>query len=302
MEAISASGSLDSSGTVQIRVERFGSERQNDAMFQAYDKNCEDHVRIGFRLPQMFVGRTTDVNFATAQVAYMVAEAQVFGPERLEFDTRINSTVVRALGAKKYKYHSLPVTLKDVTNQLLGLDKIIAANATDTEEIVKQVNNITGLNVTHKPPPEKPVGKIDPVTGLPYTQPLPPKDPNIQPKVDPHTGLPYRDPVSPIMAPQVQPASAAAPKRQPGQPVQAVKSDDGYLLDLASRWAQCLGINHGPAMSEGEKEVIKKEIAALPEDDLLRFNNALAITSLSCAYDPGLGELCGCASHLAEAA
>lgn len=49
----------------------------------------------------MFIGKAADYNFATAYTAYMVAEAQVFLPERDEFDNNmINATIVKALGVE----------------------------------------------------------------------------------------------------------------------------------------------------------------------------------------------------------
>lgn len=180
VEAVSTSGSLDSAGAVQVKVERFGSERQSDAMFQTYDKNCEEHIRVAFRLPPLFLGKAADFNFATAYTAYMVAEAQVFFPEREQFDNLINTKIVRALGAKKYRFRSLPLTLLDVKNQMEALKLASDKNFVDGEQVVKTLNELVGMALEYKEPdvpPPPPVGKIDPLTGLPYTQPVPPQHP-----------------------------------------------------------------------------------------------------------------------------
>lgn len=147
VEAVSTSGTLTSAGTVKVRVERFGAERQQDAMFQGYDKSCEEHVRCAFRLPPLFLGKAQDYSFATAYTAYMVAEAQVFLPERVEFDDRINATIVKALGAKSYKYRSLPLTLVDVQNQLKALELASGAQAISGEEMVSKLNEVSGLSM-----------------------------------------------------------------------------------------------------------------------------------------------------------
>jgi PBSX family phage portal protein len=157
VEAISTSGSLESAGTVQVRVERFGAERQQDAMFANYDKNCGENIRTAFRLPQMFIGMSGDLNFATAYTAYMVAEAQVFFPERDEFDTLINTRIVRGMGVKKYVFSSLPVTLVDVQNQLKALEYVREDQTVAKEEIVEILNNITGLTMNYQEPPPPPV-------------------------------------------------------------------------------------------------------------------------------------------------
>ena len=82
VEVQSVSGSLDAAGKVDVKVERFGSAQSQDSMFTNYDEVTEEHVRVGFRLPPLFLGKAVDYNFATAQTSYMVAEAQVFLPER----------------------------------------------------------------------------------------------------------------------------------------------------------------------------------------------------------------------------
>ena len=131
------------------------SERQQDAMFQNYDKACGENIRTSFRLPEMFIGMSGDMNFAIAYTAYMVAEAQVFFPERDEFDTVINTRIVKGLGAKKYVFSSLPVTLVDVQNQLKAIEYVREDKTVDGEEIIEVLNNITGLsfNYTEPPPP-----------------------------------------------------------------------------------------------------------------------------------------------------
>lgn len=267
VEAISTSGSLDSAGSVQVRVERFGAERQSDAMFQNYDANCEEHVRVSFRLPPIFIGKSQDYNFATAYTAYMVAEAQVFAPERYEFDDRINNSIVKSLGAKSYIFRSLPVTLTDVEKQLAALGMVAGKNISG-EQLVKSLNEITGLGLEFEDQAEeKPKGKIDPLTGLPYTQPAPP----------------------PVPASQNE----------------KVKKEEHMtkLLGLVSKWANVLGLEGDACLfSESEKDIIWKEISSLDPEDSRMFNEVLATKSLvMTSVDPhGLGELCGCAGKMME--
>ena len=122
VEVQSSSGSLDAAGKVDVKVERFGSAQSQDSMFTNYDEVTEEHVRVGFRLPPLFLGKAVDYNFATAQTSYMVAEAQVFEPERTEFDDLMNKTIVKDLGLTTLLYKSKPITLKDVATQLKGLE------------------------------------------------------------------------------------------------------------------------------------------------------------------------------------
>lgn len=172
VELASNSGSIDSSGSVSARVERFGAEKAGDQMFGKYDAAAEEHVRVGFRLPLIFLGKSNDYNYATAVVAYQVAEAQVFQPERSEFDEVINKTIIRSLGLKTLKFKSNPITLKSIEEKFKGLEMI--KENIEAEDLVNEVNISIGTDLKYKEPEEKPVGNTDPLTGLPYDKPVPP--------------------------------------------------------------------------------------------------------------------------------
>jgi len=145
VEVQSSSGSLDAAGKVDVKVERFGSAQSQDSMFTNYDEVTEEHVRVGFRLPPLFLGKAVDYNFATAQTSYMVAEAQVFEPERTEFDDMMNKTVIKELGMKTLLYKSKPITLKDVATQLKGLE--LSMPVATRESFLKEMNTIATMNL-----------------------------------------------------------------------------------------------------------------------------------------------------------
>ena len=146
IEVHSTGGSIDSTGNVKVTVERFGSERMQDSMFENYDIRCEERVRASFRLPPIFVGKAQDYSFATAFASYTVAEAQVFQPERDEFDEVINNTIMRELDESgEYKYRSLPLTVNDVAMQLEAIG--IAAPDLTAEMRIMAINEVTGLSL-----------------------------------------------------------------------------------------------------------------------------------------------------------
>lgn len=153
VELASNSGSIDSSGTVSARVERFGAQ-SGDAMYDKYDTKAEDHVRVGFRIPPLFIGRNTDFSYATAVIAYQVAEAQVFQPERTEFDEIINKTLMKGFGYKTIKFRSLPITMKSIDELFKGLPLI--AEMVDKEDYVAAVNSALGTDLQYKEPPPPP--------------------------------------------------------------------------------------------------------------------------------------------------
>lgn len=283
VEAISSSGSLDSSGSVKVTVERFGAERMQDAMFQQYDKNAEDHVRVAFRLPPLFTGRAQDYNFATALTGYMIAEAQVFAPERTEFDERM-WWLVKALGVKNYIFKSKPLTLSNMDNQLKAMQMAITAKIVDNENAIEELNTLTGLHmeVAEPPPePEKPEANIDPITNLPYTTPVQPLHPN-DPKF-----LKLSDAAKAPPEPPVKPAKPTL--------VRAAKTEGVGIVNLASQWANVLGLSGPCLMTDQEVRTIKGEVSTLTGEDLKMFNEILASKTLTGVQSDfeGLAELCG---------
>ena len=147
VEMFAASGDLGSAGSVKVSVERFGDERQKDAMFATYDKNCAEHVRISFRLPPMFLGLSEAYNFATAYTAYMIAEAQVFKPERQEFDEIINLTFMREM-SDDYIYRSKNLNVVDVEQQMKALE--MSKDYMEPTDFIDEINEIAHVTLQAK--------------------------------------------------------------------------------------------------------------------------------------------------------
>lgn len=150
VEAHQTGGDLNSTNNVRIKVERFGSERQRDSMFENYDDKCERRVRSSFRLAPIFVGRTEEYNFATAFASYVVGEAQVFKPERIEFDEVINNSLMvefnEAHGnGSVYRYKSLPLQTVDIQSQIRALN--LAKGVADPESFIDTINEKAELNL-----------------------------------------------------------------------------------------------------------------------------------------------------------
>lgn len=148
IETVSTGGSIESPSAVKVTIERFGSERQDDSMFENYDERCEKRVRRAWRLPPLFIGATDDYNFASAYASYLVAEAQVFAPERQEFDDLINRTIMRELDPEgKFMFVSRPINMKDIEKQMNALKIAIDGQTIGRKQLVDQINTMTGLDL-----------------------------------------------------------------------------------------------------------------------------------------------------------
>lgn len=169
IEAHNSSGSIDGANTVRVTVERFGAERQQDSMFEKYDEKCEQRIRRAFRLPPIMVGKSEDYSFATAFASYTVAEAQVFAPEREEFDEIINLSLMKEM-FPGYKLRSLPLTVKNVDNQLKAIEIASNKGAIDKEQTVKALNEITNLELVVSKEPDVPPGMVLGPDGMPVPQ------------------------------------------------------------------------------------------------------------------------------------
>ena len=168
MEVVPNSGKTDGPSNAKITVERFGSEKQNDSMFEKYDEKCEERIRRAFRLPPMFVGKTSDHNFATAYVSYTIAEAQVFKPERDEFDEIVSIKLLPAMGFEGYRMASKPIKLNDSQFKKDGLALAQSTGAVSAEEFLTIINKTYDLDIkidpNYVPPSAMPT---DPLTGKP---------------------------------------------------------------------------------------------------------------------------------------
>jgi PBSX family phage portal protein len=147
LEVEPSGGSLENTPQARVTVERFGSERQADSMFEKYDEKCELRVRRSFRLPPIFVGQAGDYSFATAFASYTVAEAQVFKPERDEFDEMISVRLLPSMGFDGYSLRSKPLVIEDATLKLQGIEVAMGTNQVEMEDVITEVNDVTGTHL-----------------------------------------------------------------------------------------------------------------------------------------------------------
>ena len=86
---------------------------QKDELFQEYLNNSRRKVQSSFRLPDLYVGYTTDFNRATAQTAMEITEEQVFQPERKSLAWAINN---KLLNDYRFKYVEVYFKEPDISN------------------------------------------------------------------------------------------------------------------------------------------------------------------------------------------
>jgi len=144
---VPASGNLDSEKAATVKVEKFGAN-DADSTFEKYDERNELRIRRSFRMPSIFLGASDSYNFATAHASYVVAEAQVFAPERTEEDERYNMSFMREIDPKGiFKFVSNPLTVNDVNLQLRALSMLQRTEGISLSEWVDQLATIASLDI-----------------------------------------------------------------------------------------------------------------------------------------------------------
>lgn len=262
VEVQQSSGDLNSTVLPHIQVERFGGEKNKDMLFAGYDKACEDHVRKSFRLPPLFVGDSMDYSYASAYTSYIVAESQVFKPERDVFDEVMNLKVAKELGNENYEFKSLPTSILDIETKLAAMN--LTKDTIEADSMVDTVNDITGMDLRIKSPEQ-------------IAQQNQPKQPmgfgagnqagngkgNLNPK-DVVNEIPNTSPKATM--PQV---SGPGKTKGPGTGASAIKSAD-KLLELVEAWSIINGIKEG--YTSITKEELKAAMGEFDEHETMTFN------------------------------
>lgn len=97
----------------KVELKDMASMLQKDELFQDYIDNGRKKTQSSFRLPDLYVGYTTDFNRATAQTAMEITEKQVFQPERTSLAWVVNHRLLNEYG---FKYVEAYFKEPDITN------------------------------------------------------------------------------------------------------------------------------------------------------------------------------------------
>lgn len=262
---------------------KFGQEMVSDSMFEGYDDKCERRVRGSLRLPPLFVGKAEDYSYATAFASYAVAEAQVFKPERDEFDQIINVTLMRGLGASDLIFKSNVLAIHDAVIQLKAVD--MAGEEITGEEKVKSLNNISSLSMDYDAEGEaKREERKDAEAAAPVV---------VSDEEEAVDGKPQQGEDSPEGE---STPSKPAKLSKASALLNLSKVDLFELAGLAGDMARALGLEDGPEMSEEAKTSMYDRVHALAKEDHLIFDAFFASRTMQSA-GADEGDLTRISSH-----
>lgn len=149
LEAESSAVTPDGRSAVpKIEVQDLMALRREDSLFSKYLIDGRTTVRtMGFRLPGIFIGDHTGVNFATAKISRELAEEQLFIPLRRKFDDKINTTLLRDLGAENLKFKTDGPVIKSSQDVVTIFPQLLKSSVFSMNELVQFTNENFGLNL-----------------------------------------------------------------------------------------------------------------------------------------------------------
>ncbi|WP_029689443.1 phage portal protein [Thermoanaerobacter sp. A7A] len=151
LEAIPASAddSLeDVKGSAKVDLKEFSMARKDDAIFKQYIELAEKRIRSRYRLPPLYLGVAEEYSRSTSDTSKLVAEEQVFKPERNKFDEIVNFTIMKELGAKYWKFMTVGPRMIEGNEIITAFEKFAEAGVLTINQGIRIVNHVLGLDAT----------------------------------------------------------------------------------------------------------------------------------------------------------
>ena len=121
--------------------------KPSDSEFNTYIDQSEKRIRSKFRLPPLMTGSTEEYSRASAESSKLIAEEQVFTPERDSFDEMINFRLMPALGTTYFKFVTTGPKMMDSDEQIDALGKLSRAGALSINDEVRIANRVLDLDM-----------------------------------------------------------------------------------------------------------------------------------------------------------
>jgi PBSX family phage portal protein len=120
LEAEDMSGDVDSPNKARIDVKPLTEYRKEDQMFGDYIDKSSKYVRQSFRLPPLLIGTSESYSFASSKTSRLIAEEQIFKPERLTEDEQLSATLFGHLPEWKFRTKGPEVIRSDEVASLFA--------------------------------------------------------------------------------------------------------------------------------------------------------------------------------------
>lgn len=122
-------------GKVTIEIKPLQHYVPDDGQFMKYMERNDDGIGSVFRNPRIARANTQDFNRATADAAMQIADNQVYGPMREEFDWFMNSVLFPAMDVRFYEFKTLAPTNTNKEEMAAFVDKAAARGILTIREL-----------------------------------------------------------------------------------------------------------------------------------------------------------------------
>jgi PBSX family phage portal protein len=140
---------IDDKGAAKIELKNMAEFRKDDMMFEKYGNTTKNDVRQRFRLPDLYIGQSEHYTHATAKAAQTIAEEQVFIPERMEFDEKVDIYLLRGeLNVNTWRYQSKGPRIVGSSELSAGVKTFSSVGAFTINHAIEVANAALGLEMS----------------------------------------------------------------------------------------------------------------------------------------------------------
>lgn len=156
LEAKPPSTSVDLTGKsaerpVDIKVQPLIDTSLKDGLFMEYQEKQRDVIRSTMRIPKIYLGESSDYNRATAEVAKIITEEQVFAPERKYLADCYNMILTNEMQLKYCELYLKPPQIGDMAELAQSLAPFIQAGAVTPNMLIEALGKILDKDIEPLP-------------------------------------------------------------------------------------------------------------------------------------------------------
>lgn len=134
---------------VDIKIEKLSDTSLKDGLFIDYQNSNRDKIRSSFAIPSIYLGDGDKEKNLNTQVARIIAEEQIFAPDRKQIEDVFNLVLTNEMDLRYCKMSLKGQEIKDITQLSKTLEPFIKAGAVTPNMLIDILGKI--LNKDLKP-------------------------------------------------------------------------------------------------------------------------------------------------------
>ena len=153
LEAVGDAAAASDSGTIpvpKLDIKPLIEGRQDDAIFQNFKEQVNRLILSSYRIDPILIGMSKGSDKASAEVAILSAEAEVFGPLRKKFEDFVSKVILvdeNGFADKDWSFRFKPTNILKQESVFLAIRYGIASGALTPNTIIQMINNHLNLEI-----------------------------------------------------------------------------------------------------------------------------------------------------------